>query len=149
MSNDKLTCKQERFALNLFAGMTQRDAWIDAGYSSRYALAVIDSNACVLANTSKIIVRLQELNAPLIAKIQSKKEAKLEILEKIYTHEPLPETITARERIQAVSEHNKMEGDYAPERRDHTFNGDSLSNVLLKLRGYNPKQIEEAKDAVK
>ena len=25
---------------------------------------------------------------------------------------------------------------------DHTFNGEGLSDLLLKLRGYNPKQIE-------
>jgi len=57
----QLTQKQEQFALNLFQGMTQRESWVKAGYSSKYAPALIDIHACQLANSDKIKVRLAEL----------------------------------------------------------------------------------------
>ena len=57
----KLTQKQERFTLLLFEGLSQREAWIKAGYSYKYALAIIDSNACQLSKTSKVQIRLAEL----------------------------------------------------------------------------------------
>jgi len=56
-----LTDKQERFCLNLFQGMSQRVAYIDAGYSSKRPLAQIDVDACRLAVKPKIILRLTEL----------------------------------------------------------------------------------------
>ena len=57
----KLTQKQETFTENLFKGMTQREAWIQAGYSSNYSMAILDTNACHLANTNKIKTRYNEL----------------------------------------------------------------------------------------
>ncbi len=57
----KLTQKQETFTQNIFKGMTQREAWIQAGYSSNYALAIIDVHACQLANKDKVKVRYNEL----------------------------------------------------------------------------------------
>ncbi len=56
-----LTQKMENFVNNLFQGMTQREAWIQAGYSSKYAMKIIDENACRMANTNKIKTRLEEL----------------------------------------------------------------------------------------
>ncbi len=56
-----LTQRQENFATNLFRGKTQRQAWIDAGYSSKYSFALIDTHACNLAKTDKIKTRLLEL----------------------------------------------------------------------------------------
>ena len=56
-----ITQKQENFVQNLFKGMTQRDSWIDAGYSSNYSLALVDTHACNLAKTDKIQTRLAEL----------------------------------------------------------------------------------------
>lgn len=58
-----LTQKQETFTQNLFKGMTQHGAWINAGYSSNYSGSIIDQNACNLAKQSKIQVRLSELRA--------------------------------------------------------------------------------------
>jgi len=43
--------------------MTQREAWIQAGYSSKYPLAQVDIHACQLANKGKIKIRLEELRA--------------------------------------------------------------------------------------
>lgn len=78
-----LTTRQERFVLNLFSGMTQRESWIQAGYSSNYPMAVVDKNACLLAGKSKIQVRLQELRdkaaSERIMDIQERKERLSEI----------------------------------------------------------------------
>jgi phage terminase small subunit len=61
MIKDALTQKQENFCLNIVSGMTQREAWVKAGYSSKYAAAIIDKNACELAAESKIQGRIAEL----------------------------------------------------------------------------------------
>ena len=58
----KLTQKQERFTRFLFDGLSQRGAWVKAGYSNKYAVKIIDENACRLAAESKIKARLAELN---------------------------------------------------------------------------------------
>jgi phage terminase small subunit len=55
--------KQEKFALNLFSGMSQREAYKKAGYSTNFAVAIVDSNACRLAKSNKVLARLKELNA--------------------------------------------------------------------------------------
>lgn len=73
-----LTQKQEQFCLNLFQGLSQREAWVKAGYSSKYAPALIDSHACVLANQEKVKQRLAELrqkaeDAAITTVIQRKK----------------------------------------------------------------------------
>lgn len=94
--------------------MTATDAAIEAGYAP--------ANTDKLLKNTNIKERLAILNAPTIVRANSTKEKKLAVLENIYTHEPLPEDITARDRIHAVSEHNKMEGDYAPEK--HAVLGD-------------------------
>lgn len=57
----KLTQKQERFALNLFQGMSQREAYLKAGYSSKQSLVTIDRNACGLLKNNKVLTRLEEL----------------------------------------------------------------------------------------
>ena len=46
--------------MNLFKGMYQRDAYIDA-YKPTYALMTIDANASRLANNEKVLARLEEL----------------------------------------------------------------------------------------
>ncbi len=56
----KLTQKQETFTQNLFEGMYQRDAYIDA-YQPNYALSTIDANASRLAHNEKVLARLTVL----------------------------------------------------------------------------------------
>jgi phage terminase small subunit len=78
-----LTAKQEAFAQALFAGMSQRAAWIEAGYSSKYAVELIDTHACNLANSDKVQLRLQELrDAAAASKISDYRERQ-EILAEI------------------------------------------------------------------
>lgn len=56
-----LTPKQEAFARYLFEGLSQREAWIKAGYSNKYPVEYIDSHACVLAAKEKVKARYEEL----------------------------------------------------------------------------------------
>jgi phage terminase small subunit len=57
----RLTGKQERFALLLFQGVKQHQAYIQAGYSSNQAPATIDRHAFDLANDGNVLARLGEL----------------------------------------------------------------------------------------
>lgn len=59
----KLTPKQERFCLNLFEGLSQREAYLKAGYSSNMLPATLDQNACRLAANSNVVARLAELRS--------------------------------------------------------------------------------------
>jgi phage terminase small subunit len=58
-----LTQKQELFTLNLFNGMSQREAYVKAGYSANSLPATIGHHACVLAASDKVVTRLAELRA--------------------------------------------------------------------------------------
>jgi phage terminase small subunit len=55
-----LTAKQERFCLNLFQGMNQSKAYVEAGYICKN-LNTVKSNACRLAKNADILQRLAEL----------------------------------------------------------------------------------------
>jgi len=101
----ELNIRQHKFALFIYQGHTQREAWELAGYSTNYADKIIDQNACRLANTSRIKARLAYLieagmDSPTIATVQERKS----ILTKIARNgEP-------KHQIPAISEHNKMDG---------------------------------------
>lgn len=79
----RLTQKQGQFALNIFQGMTQREAWKQAGYSVNYPIAHIDRDASLLANSPKILQRLQELRekteSAAVMNVQERKERLTEI----------------------------------------------------------------------
>ena len=98
--------------------MTATDAAIKAGYEAKYA----GTNADKLLKNTNIAERLAILNAPAVVRVQSTKDAKLQVLEGIYTHKPDSETITGMVVTRAIAEHNKMAGDYAPEK--HAVLGD-------------------------
>jgi len=83
MKNNNLTPKQERFALNLFSGMSQREAYIQAGYGKGSSLTTIDNHAYELAHNGEIMARLNELHAEVKSeKIADKAECE-EILTEI------------------------------------------------------------------
>jgi phage terminase small subunit len=65
MASDKLTIKQEKFAQNLFKGMSQREAYINAYNTQNMADKTIDEEACRLANDYKITARIDELTEEL------------------------------------------------------------------------------------
>ena len=139
---NKLNQRQELFCINYVSGMTAKSAAIKAGYSS--------TNTDKLLKTTSIIERLAILRAPAIVRANSTREAKLEILENIYTHEPLPEDITARDRIRAVAEHNRMEKVYSEpvgttDNRQYNLivmGEDARKNLSLLLEGKKPKEID-------
>ena len=59
---DKLTVKQEKFVQGLFAGLSQREAYKQAGYScDKMTDKSIDELACKLDKNTKIASRLDEL----------------------------------------------------------------------------------------
>jgi len=125
----KLTRKQEIFVQNLFKGMTQREAWIQAGYSSNYSMAILDSNACRLANSDKIQARYKELTQKTedesVANVLERKRILTEIAQGTYKT-----PITAQDKVRAISELNKMEGDYAVEK--HAVLGGILIEIVHK-----------------
>lgn len=63
LSQRPLTPKQERFALFLFQGLSQRDAYLKAGYSPNQLPDTIDRAACGLAEHYKIVTRVKELQS--------------------------------------------------------------------------------------
>lgn len=78
----KLTTKQEQFTLNVFSGMSQREAYIKA-YDANYAIATIDANASRLANNDKVLARLEYLQKKVesdkIMEVKERKERLSEI----------------------------------------------------------------------
>jgi phage terminase small subunit len=56
-----LTQRQEQFALNLVQDMSQREAYLKAGYSPKQLPATIDRHAHELANNDKIMARVSQL----------------------------------------------------------------------------------------
>ena len=116
----KLTQKQERFTQNLFGGMSQREAYIVAGYSSKQAPATIDRNACILANSNKIVTRWNDLRQ------KAEDESVLIVLERKqrlteFAREDNPTQFgfNRQGNIHAIDLLNKMDGAYAPEKHEH------------------------------
>jgi len=72
-----LNVRQKRFALNIFNGMSQREAYIDA-YHPTGAVETIDANASALVSNSKVAKRLEELLGSVensaVATVQERKE---------------------------------------------------------------------------
>ncbi|MFA5378211.1 MAG: terminase small subunit [Dehalococcoidia bacterium] len=160
MKGDKLTPKQERFALNIFQGMTQRKAWVEAGYSGKYSMAVIDVNASRLATSTKVKLRLAELqnkadDAAITTVVERKrilseiqrarfgdftddygnlKIGDKQLLRSAAVQEIKTEstplgyrtTLKLRDPVNAIAEHNKMDGSYAPERKQLDVTGEVL-----------------------
>ena len=78
-----LTPKQERFALFLFQGLSQREAYVKAGYSPNQLPDTLDRNACELAADSKIVTRLAGLRQEAENKAKTTVEERKAILSKI------------------------------------------------------------------
>ena len=58
-----LTAKQEKFVLNVVAGMSQRSAYRDAYPNSKMRDNVVDNKASLLLKNEKVMVRYNELMA--------------------------------------------------------------------------------------
>lgn len=139
-----LTQRQENFTLNLFNGMTQRDAWIKAGYSSKYTMAIVDKNACEMANSSKIQVRLAELRKDATSGVVMTVQKRMERLSSIADEELFGSSgsITRGSNIQAIAELNKMDGSYAPDKLD--VSGEIL--ITPNMRALAAKEMLEIRE---
>ena len=122
-----LTPKQEAFCLNYSIMRNATQAAIKSGYSPKSVMG----NNSILKNP-KIQQRLNELNMSLIAEFKGKiadKGERLETLTEIIRDE-YKSPVTAKEKVMAVSEVNKMLGDYAPEK--HAVVGDIIIEVVYR-----------------
>lgn len=61
MAGDKLTIKQEKFVQGLFAGLSQREAYKQAYNCENWTDNAMDVEACNLAKSPKISLRLEQL----------------------------------------------------------------------------------------
>lgn len=81
---DGLTFKQQLFAQYLFTGMSQREAYLAAGYSPNQKPATLDHHACVLADSANIVARLEQLRREAddeaIATVTERKKVLTEII---------------------------------------------------------------------
>ena len=122
--------KQELYALYLFQGMSQAEAYKKAGYSGK-AITTITANACRLAKTDSVKNKVAELRA----KAESSK-----IMSVIERKEML--TLIARFggklSIPAIAELNKMGGDYAP-----TNNEKQNLNVNVNVGVFQAKDLTD------
>lgn len=107
-----LTQKQETFTQNLFRGMSQREAYIQAGYSSRSSVAVIDNHAYELAHNGEVLIRLTELNRKAEDDTIAAPRERKQVLTKVVRNPLIPYKIKARDTISAITELNKMEKIY-------------------------------------
>lgn len=136
----KLTQKQETFTQNLFKGLTQREAWIQAGYSSNYALSLVDSHACRLANRDKIKARYAELTQKAEdASIAIVKERKQRLTVFVREDNYSKFGINRQGNIQAIAELNKMEKIYA---EGNTVNVDNRT-VNIYTNSEKAKELTE------
>ncbi len=74
MASDKLTIKQEKYAQNLFTGMSQREAYKDAYDCSNCTDKSVDENASRLAADIKVISRIEKLTNDLVERNMVTKE---------------------------------------------------------------------------
>jgi len=61
MADKPLTIKQEKFAQGLFAGLSQREAYIEAYDTKKMSNGAIDVEACKLSANPKVALRVKEL----------------------------------------------------------------------------------------
>jgi len=132
--------------------MTQRKAWVKAGYTPNYPIEVLDTKASILANSEKIKDRLRQLrdkvDDELIAPILERKKIATEV-----ARAEMRQPITAREKVFAIAELNKMEHVYdeKPQYQDNRVlniivqGDDARDKVNQLLAGKKPQLTEGVK----
>ena len=123
-----MTQKQENFALNLFKGMSQREAYVKAGYSSRQSMKVIDNHACELAKTGGVKMRLEEFNQKstddsILTKLERKQRLSLIAKE----DNPGQHGLARQSNISAIDILNKMDRVY----QDSVSVSNQTINILV------------------
>lgn len=101
-----LTPKQEKFVQGLFKGLSQRKAYIEAGYSTNMSEKKMDDKACEIASKGEVKGRLRELQG----KVESDNIAsEIEIAE-FYSFQMRNEELEARDRRAAADSLAKTKG---------------------------------------
>lgn len=121
-----LTAKQEKFALNIFDGMNQAEAYRDAYPNNRMSDKTIWETASRLIKNPKVVARIEELRAEAAkGSILTAKE-RLEYLSRVITGEEKEKVaqivegqqfefelpISVKNKLNAVDLMNKMQGEY-------------------------------------
>ena len=139
----RLTTKQERFCLEYFTSNNATQAAIKAGYSQKTSLSIGSDN---LRNPI-IQQRLFELRHALESPSIVSKAERLEKLSEL-VREGYKTPITAKEKVFAIAEVNKMLGDYAPEQ--HRIETEVVHTYFFILPdGTKVRPKELAQDAIK
>ena len=123
-----LNNRQEAFALNLVKGMTQYEAYTNAGYSNGNKKTTAE-NACRLAKNDKIVARIQELRQPICDEAVTSLRERRQIYSKWsrlkINDKRLSEESKAKYKFEALNRENQMEHVYsdAPvqDRRSYTI----------------------------
>ncbi len=118
--------RQERFCLEYFTTGNATQSAIVSGYSKKTATSIASENL----TKPEILARLRELKDAATLDVVSSKSKKLAKLEEIYTSRTIPDQATVSDKIRAIAELNKMEGDYAPEK--HAVLGDIEITIVHK-----------------
>lgn len=144
-----LTQKQERFCIEYFLTGNQTQSAITAGYAPKNAVVTASKNL-VLPIIKDRIQQLRKREEDMA--LEPVKERVANVIERkgklttIYRKD-LPEQVSARDQVLAIAEHNKMDGDYAPEKRQV----DLTVDVQFKVgKGYLTREqspIIEVKEA--
>ena len=128
-----LTTKQERYVQGLVAGLSQREAYKQAGYATEgKSDNTIDANASRLFKNSKVLTRYNELieehktkalwtREEAINKLKwlmSKAESSIEIQDEGYVRQG-----TSTAFVNTVQELNKLEGLYPSEKQEIELSG--------------------------
>ena len=121
----KLKETHEKYALNLFAGMSQREAYLAAGYSPNQSPATLDKHACALAKNEKIKSRLSELQKAAESDAILTKQEGLKIMTAV------ARSLEDKLWLEAIKEIAKQSGWYPSEKLDITSKGNEIKTAPI------------------
>ena len=124
-----LTPKQEKFAQNLFSGMSQADAYRDAFGQGKYTDKTLTEAASRLSNNSNVIARVKELQQEMANKALWTREESVQALKNVLADGKGSEVVSA------VKELNSMHGYNAPIKID--------ADVRATINIFVPEQSED------
>ena len=85
MKAEILTGKQDKFCQNIVSGMIQVDAYLDAYPDFKGKRSTADTKASVMRKMDKIGERIDQLQVPLIRKLERKQDTLINWAEKLAT----------------------------------------------------------------
>lgn len=121
----RLTQKQERFCTEYFKTGHATNSAIAAGYSPHTAHPIAVENL----QKPAIQQRMAELNAPAVTEAQLTRQHKRDRLANIYNQEPQKGTVSARAIVSAITEDNRMAGEYVLAERSN----ETIISFMFKL----------------